>query len=189
MVGRLNTVREVVGVGTGEVADRNGTLFARDPLRITSSAPASEETEFRRTHRNSERRFLRILFRDCPVEISLSVLGKKWALYTLRDIGVYNIDRFNRLLESHPGISPKVLATRLNQLEAAGMIRRIERQRSPMLVRWALTEKGYDTIPILMMFAAFESKYHPDVVFDDKKPRKMHEFLDQEGMALVRSFF
>jgi DNA-binding HxlR family transcriptional regulator len=189
MVARLNSVLEVVGTGTGGLATRNGIPLPRDPVRFTSYAPASEETQFRRTHKNSERRFLRILFRDCPVEISLRVLGKKWALYTLRDIGVYNIDRFNRLLESLPGISPQVLATRLNQLEAAGMIRRIERQRSPMLVRWALTEKGYDTIPILMMFAAFESKYHPDVVFDDKRPRKMHEFLDQEGMALVRSFF
>jgi DNA-binding HxlR family transcriptional regulator len=161
----------------------------QEGLSLSVEVPALEETQFRRTHKNSERRFLKILFRDCPVEIALRVLGKKWALYTLRDIGVYNIDRFNRLLESLPGISPKVLATRLKQLEAAGMIQRVESQRSPMMVRWALTEKGNDAIPILMMLAAFEAKYHPDIVFDDKRPRKMHEFLDREGMKLVRGFF
>jgi DNA-binding HxlR family transcriptional regulator len=189
MVARLNHVREVVRVEANVPADEIRAPAAEDSVAISLNSIASEETQFRRTHKNSERRFLKILFRDCPVEVALSVLGKKWALYTLRDIGVYNIDRFNRLLESLPGISAKVLATRLNQLEAAGMIKRVERQRTPMLVRWALTEKGYDAIPILMMLAAFESKYHADIIFDDKKPRKMHEFLDQEGMALVRSFF
>jgi DNA-binding HxlR family transcriptional regulator len=159
-----------------------------EALALSVEAPPLEDTQFRRTHKNSERRFLRILFRDCPVEIALRVLGKKWALYTLRDIGVYKIDRFNRLLESLPGISTKVLATRLKQLEAAGMIQRVEVRRSPMVVRWALTQKGNDAIPILMMLAAFESKYHPDIVFDDKRPRRMHEFLDEEGMKLVSSF-
>jgi DNA-binding HxlR family transcriptional regulator len=157
-------------------------------LAVTTELPPAEETQFRRTHKNSEHRFLKILFRDCPVEIALRVLGKKWALYTLRDIGVYKIDRFNRLLESLPGISSKVLATRLKQLEAAGMIERVEVNRSPMVVRWALTEKGTDVIPILLMVAAFEAKHHPDVVFDDKRPRRMHEFLTQEGMRLVSNF-
>jgi DNA-binding HxlR family transcriptional regulator len=188
MVARVSQVREVAKAQASVPPDDIIAPAAQESIAISLRPLEGEETQFRRTHRNSTRRFLKILFRDCPVEIALRVLGKKWAVYTLRDIGVYNIDRFNRLLESLPGISPKVLATRLKQLEAAGMITRAEKQRAPMLVRWALTEKGYDVVPILMMLAAFEAKYHADVVFDDQKPRKMHEFLDQEGMALVRSF-
>ena len=147
-----------------------------------------EETEFRRTHKNSKLRFLKFRFRDCPLQISLGAIGKKWALTLLRDIGIYNIDRFNRLLESLPGISPRVLSTRLKQLEEAGMIKRVEKQESPMVVRWGLTEKGYDTMPIIFLLAAYGSKYNADVVFYDKKPRKLHELFDEQGMNLLRRF-
>jgi DNA-binding HxlR family transcriptional regulator len=148
------------------------------------------QTEFQRTHADSKLTFLKFRFAECPVTISLGVLGKKWALVVLRDIGIYNKNRFNLLLKSLPGISPRVLATRLNQLEEAGLITRISNKKSyPMKVRWALTEKGIDIVPIIMMFAAYGSKYFPDVVFHDKRPRKLHELLDEEGMDLMNQFF
>src|SRR5579863_551943 len=87
-------------------------------------------TEFQRTHADSVLTFLRFRFAECPVTISLGVLGKKWALVVLRDIGIYNKDRFNLLLKSLPGISPRVLATRLKQLEHAGLIARVETRKS-----------------------------------------------------------
>jgi len=156
---------------------------------LQALSESEEETEFRRTHRNSKLRFLKFRFRDCPLQISLGVLGKKWTLTVLRDIGIYKIERFNRLLESLPGISPRVLSTRLKQLEGIGMITRVEKQESPMIVRWALTEKGYDTMPIVFFLAAYGSKYNADEVFDDKKPRKLRELFDEEGMNLLRRFF
>ena len=117
------------------------------------------------------------------------MLGKKWALVVLQDIGIYNKDRFNLLMKSLPGISPRVLATRLKQLEKAGLVTRVDNRKShPMKVRWALTEKGVDIIPIIMMLAAYGSKYHPEVVFRDKQPRKLHEPLDEEGMKLMTRF-
>jgi DNA-binding HxlR family transcriptional regulator len=149
-----------------------------------------DQTEFQRTHADSELTFLRFRFAECPVTVSLGVLGKKWALVVLRDIGIYNKDRFNLLLKSLPGISPRVLATRLKQLEQAGLITRVENRKSfPIKVRWALTEKGVDVIPIIMMFAAFGSKYYPEAVFRDKRPRKLHELLNEEGMELMSRFF
>jgi len=111
----------------------------------------TEYTEFRRTHNDSELAYLKFRFAECPVKTTLGVLGKKWTMLILRDIGVYKKERFNRLLESIPGITPRVLATRLKELERAGLIRIVEKRNSPMVVRWALTEKGVDAIPILMM--------------------------------------
>src|SRR5271156_1109358 len=111
MVARLSRVREVAKARATEPPDEIRAPDAQEFVASTVNPLEHEETQFRRTHKNSERRFLKILFRDCPVEIALRVLGKKWAVYTLRDIGLYNIDRFSRLLESIPGISPKVLAT------------------------------------------------------------------------------
>jgi DNA-binding HxlR family transcriptional regulator len=149
-----------------------------------------EYTQFQRTHQDHELRLLKIRFVECPLESSLGVLGKKWALLILRDISAYKIDRFNRLLKSLPGIAPGVLATRLKELEHAGLIAPVEKRKShPMMVRWALTEKGIDTFPIMMMITAFESKWHPDVIFEDKQPRKLHELFDDEAMELVRRTF
>ena len=46
-----------------------------------------------------------------------------------------------------------------------------------MIVRWRLTDKGKDTLPILMQLVAFGSKWYSDVVFEDKKPRKLTEIF------------
>jgi len=88
-------------------------------------------------------------------------LGKKWTGLILRDIGFRKIDRFNRLLESIPGLTPRVLPMRLKELDEKGIIERIETRNSPIVVRWGLTEKGRDTLPILMRLIAFGSKWYP----------------------------
>ncbi len=135
----------------------------------------------------SELRFLKFRFAKCPIRTSIGSIGKKWSLLVLWHIGVYRIDRFNRLLEVLPGISPSVLATRLKELGSDGLIVPVEKRKShPMIVRWALTDKGIDTLPILMMIVAFGSKYKAEALFDDKRPRKLHELFDDQGMELIR---
>ncbi len=125
----------------------------------------SLESEFRRTHRNLPARFINVEFADCPVEASLNTLGKKWALLIIRDIGVYGIDRLNQLLKSLPGIPSKILATRLKQLEKEGFLeRKVERVIPPQ-------------------------EWNADKVFDDKRPRKMHEIYNREGMELLMRDF
>src|SRR5918995_7323707 len=53
-----------------------------------------------------------VRFIECPVKTIQGVLGKKWAILIIRDIGLNKIKRFNRLLESIPGITPRVLSLR-----------------------------------------------------------------------------
>jgi DNA-binding HxlR family transcriptional regulator len=95
----------------------------------------------------------------------------------LRDIGFRHIDRFNRLLESIPGITPRVLSMRLKELEEEGFIKCVEQKESPKIVRWALTEKGVDTLPILMRLIAFGSKWYPQETFEDGKRRTFKEIF------------
>ena len=150
----------------------------------------SQESGFRRTHRNFQPKFVNVEFADCPVETSLDILGKKWAMSIVRDVGFYGIDRFNMLLKSMPGIPSKVLATRLKQLEKDGfLIRNVERAVPPRVVHWSLTEKGVDAARVGMMMAAFSCKWKADKVFDDKRPRKMHEIYNREGMELLMKDF
>jgi DNA-binding HxlR family transcriptional regulator len=128
-----------------------------------------------------------VRFVECPIKTSLGVLGKKWTILIIRDIGCRKIVRFNRLLESIPGLTPRVLSMRLKELEKEGFIECAEEKRSPMMVLWRLTEKGKDTLPILMQLVAFGSKWYSDVVFEDKMPRKLNEIFPQpEAREIIR---
>jgi DNA-binding HxlR family transcriptional regulator len=107
----------------------------------------------------------------------------------LRDIGILGIDRFNRILDSIPGLTPKVLSMRLKELEKEGFIKCIEKEKPPMVVvRWALTEKGRDILPILTLFTAFGSKWHADLVFEDKTPRTLDELYQPKAMKMIRAY-
>jgi DNA-binding HxlR family transcriptional regulator len=120
-----------------------------------------------------------IRFVKCPIRTTLGVLGKKWTILIIRDIGLRRIVRFNRLLESISGLTPRVLSMRLKELEEEDFIECVEESRSPSMVIWRLTQKGKDTLPILMQLTAFGSKWYSDVVFEDKVPRKLKEIFPQ----------
>jgi len=118
-----------------------------------------------------------VSFQNCPIRTSLGVLGKKWTLLVLRDIALLKIQRFNQILRSLPGLTPRVLIMRLNELEETGLIEPIIIQRRPKLVRWVMTQKGRDTVPILMTFISYGAKWYPEVVFEDKHPRTVRELF------------
>jgi DNA-binding HxlR family transcriptional regulator len=150
----------------------------------------TSESEYRRTHKNLKSPFVKVEFADCPVETSLGVLGKKWTMAIIRDIGAYGVDRFSGLRRSLAGIPPKVLATRLKQLENEGFIaKRVERNVPPRVVRWSLSEMGVDAMRIGMMLAVFGSKWYARRVFDDQRPRKMNEVYTREGIELFMKDF
>ena len=62
------------------------------------------------------------------------------------------------------------------------MISRVEDRKTPRFVRWNLTDKGWDTLPILMSYVAFGSKWYAPQVFEDKKPREMNEIYLQKNL-------
>jgi DNA-binding HxlR family transcriptional regulator len=128
-----------------------------------------------------------VRFVRCPIKTSLGVLGKKWTMLIIRDIGFLKINRFNRILESIAGLTPRVLSMRLKELKKEGFIECTEEKRLPMMVLWSLTRKGKDTMPILMQLTAFGSKWYSDVVFEDKMPRTLKEIFPQpEAREIIR---
>jgi DNA-binding HxlR family transcriptional regulator len=130
-----------------------------------------------------------VRFIECPIKTAQGVLGKKWTILIIRDIGLNKITRFNRFLESILGITPRMLSMRLKELEKEGYIECKEKKKSPMMVSWRLTEKGKDTIPILLQMVAFSSKWHSDVVLEDKVPRKINEIFSQsETKEIIKGY-
>lgn len=116
-------------------------------------------------------------FKNCPIRVSMGVLGKKWTLLILRDIAFLKIDRFNQIRRSIPGLTSRVLTMRLRELQESELIKPIVTQEKPRLVRWALTEKGKDTVPILMSLISFGAKWYANMVFEDQRARTAQELF------------
>src|SRR5437867_12890676 len=128
--------------------------------------------------------------KQCPVGMDLVTLGRKWAIHILRSIGVEHIDRFNQILRSLPGLTARVLIMRLNELEESGLITPIIIQERPKLVRWTLTEKGEDTLPILEGCFSFTTKWHPDATLknhrsDSMKRPTLLELVEEPKQGMV----
>lgn len=114
-------------------------------------------------------------FKKCPIEVTMNVLGKKWALLILRDIALRKVNRFNQIRRSLPELTPRVLIMRLHELQEAELIESVIIKEAPRIVEWHLTEKGKDIVPILLSVMSFGAKWYPDEVFEDHRARTLEE--------------
>jgi DNA-binding HxlR family transcriptional regulator len=104
---------------------------------------------------------VRLNFSAVPVQASLGVLGRKWAFLILMHIALGRTQRFNELLRRTPGMSKRILAKRLGELERGGFLARAEQRRG--YTRWQLTAKGVDVLPVLLTLVHFATKWRgPD---------------------------
>jgi DNA-binding HxlR family transcriptional regulator len=78
---------------------------------------------------------------DCPVEITLSLMGDKWKILIIRDL-LTGTKRFGELKKSLTGISQKVLTSNLRHLEQSGLVHRKVYAEVPPKVEYSLTELG-----------------------------------------------
>jgi len=120
---------------------------------------------------------MRVEFLSCPVQASLKTLGREWAFLVLTAIALFRANRFNDMLRAMPGLSKRVLTMRLTELERAGFIVRAETRRG--YVRWELTAKGADVVPILLTMVQFGAKWYADEVFVDRTARPLNEIFDE----------
>lgn len=84
----------------------------------------------------------------CPVEKTLDIIGKKWAVLIVRDL-LGGKKRFGELLSSLKGISPRTLSARLDDLEENGVLLKKVYPVMPLKVEYSLTKKGEELHIIL----------------------------------------
>jgi DNA-binding HxlR family transcriptional regulator len=85
---------------------------------------------------------------SCPAETTLSVIGGKWKLLILREL-LCGASRFGELRRRLSGISEKMLAQHLRELESDGIIARKIYPEVPPKVEYSLTASGKTLKPII----------------------------------------
>ena len=95
----------------------------------------------------------------CPCEGLIDIIGKKWALCVLAQLGNQGTLRFNQLAQGLQGISAKTLADVLKDLQANGLVKREAFNEIPPRVEYHLSREGRE----LTMLVA------PLMVWADKK--------------------
>ncbi|MEK7605080.1 MAG: helix-turn-helix domain-containing protein [Patescibacteria group bacterium] len=78
---------------------------------------------------------------DCWVSKTLKIIGSKWTILILHEL-CGGTKRFGQLQRALPGISPKTLSERLQQLEKNKIITKKIFAEIPLHVEYTLTEKG-----------------------------------------------
>ena len=107
---------------------------------------------------------------DCPVEMTLQLIGDKWKVLIIRDL-LTGTKRFSELMRSVTGITQKVLTSNLRSMEADGLVNRKVYPQVPPKVEYSLTETGLSLKPIL------DSMVQWGIEYRDKMHRSETSFL------------
>ena len=86
---------------------------------------------------------------DCPISLSLDIIGDKWTLLILRDFMFFENRHFNDLVTIE-SISTNILADRLKKLVEFGVITKQVDEKNKSSYLYSLTRKGLDLIPIVI---------------------------------------
>ena len=92
---------------------------------------------------------------------AVELIGRRWTgaiLYALADEGSL---RFAELKECVPGMSDRLLSTRLKELEAAGLVRREVQSGPRVRVSYELTRKGDSLKPVMGSLQDWAQRWHP----------------------------
>ncbi len=96
----------------------------------------------------------------CPVASALDLFGDRWTLVIVRDLTTGKT-RFADFLGSPEAIPTNILADRLRQLEAAGVVRRIPYSQRPPRYEYRLTDSGAALLPVLQTMARWANANLP----------------------------
>jgi len=99
---------------------------------------------------------------ECPAQATLEVLGGKWKgliLFHLRN----ESKRFNQLKNLIPGVTQRMLAKQLKELESDEIVTRKAYMEIPPKVEYSLTTFGSTLTPILEALHGWGVNYINDI--------------------------
>jgi DNA-binding HxlR family transcriptional regulator len=100
---------------------------------------------------------------------ALYVIGGKWKLRIIIAL-MHGKSRFNELQRTITGISSKVLASELKELELNGFVKRRVYTQTPIVIEYELTEYALTVRPVLNVLSEWGSMHR----------RKIRQAMKQE---------
>lgn len=97
----------------------------------------------------------------CPLNASVEILGDRWSLLIVRDMMLRGFRSYKEFLTSYEKIATNILADRLKNLLAHGIITTERDPSDGRKVIYRLTAKGIDLAPVLtemVLWAASHEK-------------------------------
>jgi DNA-binding HxlR family transcriptional regulator len=104
----------------------------------------------------------------CSVAKALDVIGDRWTLLIIRELLVRGACRYTDLRHGLPGIATNLLAERIRELEAAGLVRREEAPPPIATTLVHLTETGRELEPVLKALGWWGIRYMREFVDTDE---------------------
>ncbi|NRQ40225.1 helix-turn-helix transcriptional regulator [Nonomuraea sp. NN258] len=86
----------------------------------------------------------------CGLDAAIDVVGGKWKVLILWALYEPGTLRFGQLRREVPGVSERILAVQLRDLEKAGLVRREMYHQVPPKVEYSLTELGKSLVAALV---------------------------------------
>ncbi len=86
---------------------------------------------------------------NCPIASALDVVGDRWTLLVIRDIGLFCKHRNKDFQNGAEGIPSNILAARLHRLVDQGLLERRLYQSRPPRYEYHLTAAGRALLPVV----------------------------------------
>jgi DNA-binding HxlR family transcriptional regulator len=90
--------------------------------------------------------------KKCPIYQMMGFLGKRWTILILVELykGRKRWKRYSEIKNRVPGMTPKILSSRLKELGREGMVkRRADARRFPIKAEYSLTGRGEEFVDIM----------------------------------------
>jgi DNA-binding HxlR family transcriptional regulator len=103
----------------------------------------------------------------CSVSRALDVIGDRWTLLIIRELLLRGACRYTDLRNGLPGIATNLLADRIRELEAAGLVRREEAPPPVATTLVRLTDAGAELEPLVRTLSAWGIRFMAEPIGDD----------------------
>ena len=99
----------------------------------------------------------------CPkYQRTVELIGRRWTGAILRAL-FGGVTRFSDLCLTVPGLSDRMLAERLKELELEGIVQRTVIPDTPVRVEYSLTEKGRDLEAVIGAVSGWAERWETNV--------------------------
>lgn len=99
---------------------------------------------------------------DCPIGISLDLIGDRWTLLIVRDIIIRGKRSYGEFLKSDENISTNILASRLHFLEINNLVTKEISADNKSKFIYSPTDKMIALFPTLCELILWGNKYDSD---------------------------